>query len=110
MALESLDMLCRARNNLSPVFCAYFCEAILPCPEHIWQASTAEYWLSQYETWETYCGRALRMRNIIQWIRGEVSGKEEQLATWFQTVGELGEVIFVCARAYVVAAGADESV
>jgi hypothetical protein len=106
--LEALDMLCRARNKLPPVFCAYFGDSILPCPENVWQASTAEQWTSQYGTWEVYCGEVLRMKHILQWIKGEISGKEQQLVTWFQTVGDLGVIIFICARTYIATAGSED--
>lgn len=108
MVLEALDMLCRARNKLPPVFCAYFSESVLPSPENIWQASTAEQWTSQCGAWEVYCGEVLRMKHILQWIKGEVSGKEEQLVTWFQTVGDLAVIIFICARTYIAMGGSED--
>jgi hypothetical protein len=48
------------------------------------------------------------MKHILQWIKGEISGKEQQLVTWFQTVGDLGVIIFICARTYIATAGSED--
>ncbi|KAK4040433.1 hypothetical protein C8A01DRAFT_15677 [Parachaetomium inaequale] len=108
--LHALDYVTHARQALPTELCALFSDAPLPCPLHIWEASTAEEWAVRYRAWEEYCspGGPLRARDVLFWVQGKRSGREEQLRVWFQGVGDaLGGGVFECARAQTRVAGVE---
>jgi hypothetical protein len=108
--LHGLDYVTNARQSNPTALCALFPSAPLPLPAHIWEAPTAEEWAARYCAWEEYCGGKgpLRGKDLLAWVRGKETGREEQLRAWFQGVeGELGGMVFECARAQGKADGAE---
>jgi hypothetical protein len=73
---------------------------------HVWEAATPESWAFHHHAWEKYCGQPLRGSDILNWIRGHRTGREDRLQSWFTTVGELGCIILLCAKAQLSAATA----
>jgi hypothetical protein len=109
--LHSLDYAGYARQSLPTAVCALFPEAPLPCPSSVWEAATAEEWAVRYRSWEEYCGNRgpLRARDVLCWVQGRETGREEQLRGWLQGVeAELGGLVFECARAQGRTAGVAE--
>jgi hypothetical protein len=101
--LHGLDYVTHARQAAPTALCALFASAPLPLPAHIWEAPTADEWAARYRAWEEYCGEEedpLRGREVLAWVQGKESGREEQLRVWFEGVEpELGGVVLECARA-----------
>jgi hypothetical protein len=100
--LHALDYAGYARQALPTAVCALFPEAPLPCPSRVWEAPTAEEWAVRYRCWEEHCGGRgpLRGRDVLCWVQGRETGREEQLRVWLQGVeAELGGLVFECGRA-----------
>jgi hypothetical protein len=101
-AFHALDYISHARQSLPTALCAVFPDTALPCPAHIWEAPTAEEWAERYRAWEEYCssrGGVLRGRDVLSWVHGKETGREEQLGMWFREVDwESAVLVFECAR------------
>ncbi|KAK3899071.1 hypothetical protein C8A05DRAFT_37322 [Staphylotrichum tortipilum] len=84
VAFHALDYVAHARQSLPTTLCAHFPAAPLPCPAHIWEAPTAEEWARQHRVWEEVYpsagdGGPLRERDLLCWMQGRESRREEQL-------------------------------
>ncbi|KAK4097278.1 hypothetical protein N658DRAFT_479203 [Parathielavia hyrcaniae] len=110
--LTSLDYAAHARQALPTALCAVFPDAPLPCPSRVWEPPSAEEWAVRYRSWEEeYCGGRgpLRGRDLLCWVQGRETGREEQLRAWLQGVEpELGGLVWECARAQGRTAGVGE--
>jgi hypothetical protein len=112
-ATHALNVVSNARKGFSTNLCGAFPEVPLPLPTHIWEATTADSWAFHHRAWERHCGEggALRGKDVLDWVDGrEVPARggrrRECLFSWFTTIGALGEVILLCARAQLTAATA----
>jgi hypothetical protein len=82
--------------------CALFPNTPLPCPPDVWEAATAEAWSVRHRAWEDRCGPdgPVKAGEVLAWVLGQGTGREEQVRTWFQEAGEvLGGSVLECARA-----------
>lgn len=89
--------------------CAIFPNTPLPCPPDVWEAPTAETWAVRHRAWEDRCGPEgpVKAGEVLAWVWGQGTGREEQVSMWFQEAGEaLGGLVLECARAQARAAGA----
>ena len=83
----------------------------------MWEAPTAEEWATQHRAWEETWGSGsddggnqplpLKAGDILSWLRGKETGREDRLAAWFCSGTGLEDLIFVCGRAQAGAVGAE---
>jgi hypothetical protein len=81
--------------------CPHFSHMPLPYAGNIWQAETAAECTTQYREWLALCPERLKGKHAVSWIEGRETGLEDALGQWIQHSGELGDIIFACARAQV---------
>ncbi|KAH8896084.1 hypothetical protein GQ53DRAFT_851989 [Thozetella sp. PMI_491] len=103
-ALHSLNIVSNRRTGYLATMCVGFPDVPLPYPTHVWEAATSESWAFHHLAWERYCGEPLRGKDVLAWVNGKITGREDKLQAWFTTTGALGQIILLCAKAQISAA------